>query len=137
MYDDRPDITPLERAVQRLEEGLKRYQDDITDLQIRDGLIQRFEFTYEQGYKTLRRYLKYTAPNPGLFDQMTFQDQIRTANEQGLLLGTWPDWRGYRRLRGMTSHTYSEGIAVDVVTHIPEFLDEVTYLRDRLRERLA
>ena len=137
MYDDRPDITPLERAIQRLEEGLKRYQNDITDLQIRDGLIQRFEFTYEQGYKTLRRYLKYTAPNPDLFDQMTFQDQIRTANEQGLLLGTWPDWRGYRRLRGMTSHTYSEAIAVDVVAHIPEFLDEVTYLRDRLRERLA
>ena len=133
MYDDRPDIMPLGRGVQRPEEGLKRYQDDIADLQIRDGLIQRFEFRYEQGYKALRRYLN----NPGLFDQMTFQDQIRTANEQGLLLGTWPDWRGYRRLRGMTSHTYSEGIAVDVVTHIPEFLDEVTYLRDRLRERLA
>ncbi len=73
----------------------------------------------------------------GLFDQMTFQDQIRTANQQGLLLGTWPDWRGYRMLRGMTSHTYSEAIAVDVVTHIPKFLDEVTWLRDRLRERLA
>ena len=28
--------------------------------------MQRFEFTYEQGYKTLRRYLEYTAPNPGL-----------------------------------------------------------------------
>ena len=26
---------------------------------------------------------------------------------------------------------------LDVVTHIPKFLDEVTYLRDRLRERLA
>ena len=37
----------------------------------------------------------------------------------------------------MTSHTYSEAIAVDVVAHIPAFLDEVTYLRDRLRERLA
>ena len=137
MYEHRPDVEPLEKAIQRLEEGLVRYRSDTTDLQIRDGLIQRFEFTYELGCKTLRRYLEYTAPNPGLFDQMTFQDQIRTANEQGLLLGAWPDWRGYRRLRGMTSHTYSEAIAVGVVAHIPEFLEEVTYLRDRLRQRLA
>ena len=137
MYEHRPDIEPLEKAIQRLEEGLVRYRSDTTDLQIRDGLIQRFEFTYELGCKTLRRYLEYTAPNPGLFDQMTFQDQIRTANEQGLLLGPWPDWRGYRRLRGMTSHTHSEAIAVDVVAHIPAFLEEVTHLRDRLRERLT
>ena len=136
MYDDRPNIKPFERAIQRLETGLKRYQSDTSDLQIRDGLIQRFEFTYELGYKTMRRYLEYTAPNPALFDEMTFQDQIRTANEQGLLLGAWPEWRGYRRMRGMTSHTYSEAIAVDVVAYIPKFLEEMTYLRDRLRDRL-
>ena len=68
---------------------------------------------------------------------MTFQDQIRTANEQGLLLGEWPEWRGYRTMRGMTSHAYGEAIAVSVVSHIPDFLDEVKYLRDRLRDRLA
>lgn len=137
MSDDKPDINPFERAIQRLEEGLKRYQSDISDLQIRDGLIQRFEFTYELSYKTLRRYLEYATPNPALFDEMTFQDQIRTANEQGLLLGAWPEWRGYRRMRGVTSHTYSEAIAVDVVAHIPKFLEEAMYLRDRLRGRLA
>ena len=137
MYDDRPSIRPLQQAIQRLKEGLKRYRSDTSDLQIRDGLIQRFEFTYELGYKTLKRYLEYTAPNPALFDEMTFQDQIRTANEQGLLLGAWPEWRGYRRMRGMTSHTYSEAIAAEVVAHIPEFLEEAAYLRDRLRDRLA
>ena len=46
---------------------------------------------------------------------MTFQDLIRTANEQGLLLGEWPDWRGYRDLRGATSHTYNEDVALEVV----------------------
>ena len=74
-YDNRPDIKFLERSIQRLEEGLKRYRNDTSDLQIRDGLIQRFEFTYEISYKTLRRYLEYAAPNPALFDEMTFQDQ--------------------------------------------------------------
>ena len=136
MYDV-PDIRPLERAIQRLEEGIERYRNDTSDLQIRDGLIQRFEFTYELGCKTLKRYLEHTAANPALLDQMTFQDQIRTANERGLLLGAWPEWRDYRKMRGMTSHTYSESVAESVVAAIPGFLDEVSYLRDRLRDRLG
>jgi dynactin complex subunit len=44
-------LTPLEKAVQRLAEGIVRYEQDITDTQIRDGLIQRFEFsrqTYDE-----------------------------------------------------------------------------------------
>ena len=36
----------------------------------------------------------------------------------------------------MTSHTYSEPIAMTVVGAIPGFLEEVAYLRDRLREWL-
>ncbi len=128
-----PDITPFEQAIQRLEEGLERYRKDTNDFQIRDGLIQRFEFTYELGCKTLKRNLEYMTANPAVVDQMTFQDQIRTANEQGLLLGVWPEWRDYRKMRGMTSHTYSEAIAVIVVEAIPRFLEEAAYLRDRLR----
>ena len=137
MSNGKPEIAPLERAIQRLEEGLARYEADTSDIQIRDGLIQRFEFTYELGHKVLKRYLEYTAANPEQFDEMTFQDLIRTANEQGLLLGEWLDWRGYRDLRGATSHTYNEDVALEVVEGIPRFIEEVTYLRDRLRERLA
>lgn len=39
------DPSPLARAVARLREGLERYQRTPADEQIRDGLIQRFEFT--------------------------------------------------------------------------------------------
>ena len=137
MSNDKPGITPFERAIQRLEEGLARYQADTSDSQIRDGLVQRFEFTYELGHKVLKRYLEYASANPGQFDEMTFQDLIRTANEQGLLLGNWPDWRGFREMRGKTSHTYNEDVAIEVVTGIPRFVEEAIYLRDKLRERLA
>jgi hypothetical protein len=41
------DISSLGNAVQRLREGLARYKREPSDDQIRDGLIQRFEFTYE------------------------------------------------------------------------------------------
>ena len=43
--NERLDLTPLKNAVNRLAEGLTRYAKDVTDTQIRDGLIQRFEFS--------------------------------------------------------------------------------------------
>jgi nucleotidyltransferase substrate binding protein (TIGR01987 family) len=130
-------ISPFDRAIERLREGLARYQRDISDEQIRDGLVQRFEFTYELAWKTLKRYLEQAAASPAEIDAMTFADLIRTANEQGLLLGDWPKWRLYRDMRGKTSHTYDERIALQVVAGIPAFLDEVDYLRDQLKKRLV
>ena len=91
----------------------------------------------ELGHKVLKRYLKYASANPEQFDTMTFPDLIRTGNEQGLLLGEWPDWRGFRQMRGKISHTTNEDVALEVVGGIPRFLDEAIHLRDKLRERLA
>ncbi len=131
------DITPLHKAITRLAEGLLRYQQDITDTQIRDGLVQRFEFTYEISHKMLKRFLEQTAASPEQFDQMPFADLIRTANEKGLLLGDWPLWRGYRDMRSKTSHTYDEDIALQVVEGIPAFLAEVQFLAAALTQRLS
>ncbi|MCY4165770.1 MAG: HI0074 family nucleotidyltransferase substrate-binding subunit [Gammaproteobacteria bacterium] len=132
-----PVTEPFERAIRRLEEGLARYREDTSDIQIRDGLIQRFEFTYELGHKVLKRYLEYVSASPEQFDEMTFQDLIRTANEQGLLLGDWSDWRRFREMRARTSHAYAEDAAILVVDAIPRFIEEAAYLRDKLRKRLA
>ncbi|MDX3772610.1 nucleotidyltransferase substrate binding protein [Chromatiaceae bacterium AAb-1] len=130
------DITPLQKAISRLEEGWQRYQQDITDIQIRDGLIQRFEFTYELSHKILKRYLEQTAASPEQFDSMPFAELIRTANEQKLLAGDWSAWRTYREMRSKTSHTYNEDIALQVVTGIPAFIKEAGFLRDSLQSRL-
>ncbi|TCP96588.1 nucleotidyltransferase substrate binding protein (TIGR01987 family) [Cricetibacter osteomyelitidis] len=128
------DITPLKNVVLRLDEGLKRYQSDISDTQIRDGLIQRFEFTYELSHKMLKRYLESVSPTPDLFDKISFQELIRRANEQDLLLGNWTDWRQYREIRSRTGHTYDENIAVEVVADIPKFLTEAIYLTEKLEK---
>ena len=130
------DITSLQKATIRLAEGLVRYQQDVSDTQIRDGLVQRFEFTYDISHKMLKRFLEQTAASPEQFDVMPFADLIRTANEKGLLLGDWPVWRGYRDMRSKTSHTYDEDIALQVVAGIPAFLTEVQYLVAQLSQRL-
>jgi hypothetical protein len=41
------DIAPLINAIDPLREGLARHHSEPVDDQLRDGLIQRFEFTYE------------------------------------------------------------------------------------------
>ena len=137
MSDMRLDLTPMENAITRLREGLARYQQDITDTQIRDGLIQRFEFTYEISHKMLKRFLEATSANPAEFDDMSFQDLIRSGNERGLLLGSWPDWKKYRDMRAKTSHTYDEDVALEVVAGIPAMLEEAQYLLSKLREAQA
>jgi nucleotidyltransferase substrate binding protein (TIGR01987 family) len=129
-------LLSFENALARLQEGLIRYQKNLSDTQLRDGLILRFEFTYELGHKMLKRYLEETSPTPEQYDSMPFQDLIRSANEQGLLLGDWPSWKTYRDMRSKTSHTYNEDLALEVVAGIPAFLDEAVYLRDQLKQRL-
>ena len=137
MTDLQLDLSPLGKAITRLQEGLARYQLDTTDTQIRDGLIQRFEFTYEISHKILKRYLEMVSATPDQYAGIAFPDLIRSGNEQQLLLGDWPRWKQYRDMRGKTSHTYDEETALEVVEHIPAFLEEATYLHQRLQARLA
>lgn len=131
------DLTSFEKAVERLREGLTRYRQDTRDTQIRDGLIQRFEFTYEISHKMLKRHLEATSPSPEQYDQMAFQDLIRSGNEQDLLLGDWPRWRTYGDMRARTSHTYDEDVALQVVAGIPAFLDEAAHLLAQIAQRQA
>lgn len=137
MIDNPIDFSPLEKAITRLSEGWIRYQQDISDTQIRDGLIQRFEFTYEISHKMLKRFLVATAASPAEFSDMSFQDLIRTGNEHNLLLGSWPEWRKYREMRAKTSHTYDEEVALLVVSAILDFLNEAKHLLQRLKEASA
>lgn len=129
------DMTPLEKAVGRLRDGLERYLRDVGDDQIRDGLIQRFEYTYELSHKMLKRHLAASAASPSAIDEMAFADMIRTGNQKGLLKGDWPAWRTYREMRARTSHTYDEDVALQVVAGIPDFLAEAEHLLARLRDR--
>jgi nucleotidyltransferase substrate binding protein (TIGR01987 family) len=131
------DITSLERAIRALEAALMRHAATPADDLVRDGCIQRFEFTYELSYKMLKRFLEATSENPPEFDKMSFQNIIRTGSERDLLLNDLPRWIEYRTARGTTSHAYDEVKAKQVFAIIPAFLAEARHLRDRLREELA
>ena len=131
------DIAPLANTTARLLEGLVRHLSEPADDQLRDGLIQRFEFTYDLCHRMLRRFIRQGAASPDEVDRMPFQDLIRTANQQGLLLGDWPSWHRYRDSRARTNHAYQSAIAKEVADSIPAFLAEAEYQTDALRRHLA
>lgn len=126
------DIGPLANAVQRLQEGFERHQREPADEQLRDDLIQRFEFACQLRYRMLRRFLRHVAASPEAYDQMSSRpDQV------SLLLRDWTAWRRYRDMRGKTSHTYSASVAAEVIGGIPGFLAEAAHLCNQIRWRLA
>ena len=135
MTADKIYLTLLKKALARLQEGYLRYQLDIKETQIRDGLIQRFEFTYEISHKMLKRYLERTSPNPEQIDAMSFADLIRTGNEQSQLLSDWNKWKVFREMRSKSSHTYDEGIALEVISVISDFIEEAKVLLSQLQLR--
>jgi len=130
------DTASLGNAVRRLREGLARYEREPADEQIRDGLIQRFEFTYELTHKMLKRYLKETAASPDDIDRMPFADLVRSGNAQGLLRSDWPVWRRFRDMRARTNHTYDAQVASQVASAIPGFLEEAEHFYAELQRRL-
>lgn len=136
------DLTSLQKAVVSLESALSVItSDSINRLDrktrevIKAGVIQNFEFTYELSHKMIKRYLEKASPNPAGIDEMGFQDIIRTASEQGLLLNGWDVWKDYRKARGTTSHAYDEEKAAEVLDEIPGFLDDAKYLLAQLEKR--
>ena len=135
------DLTPLEDAVAQLENGLVQYDSDIVREfpqirnQMRAGAIQAFEFTYELSVRMVKRYLEQVSANPAEIDELSFQDLIRRAGQQGLLRSELEAWMRHRASRGTTSHTYNNERAERVFRSIPEFLEEVRHLLQELQEK--
>lgn len=121
------DFTSLRNALARLEEGYARYESDVSDIQIRDGLIQRYEFTYEISHKMLKRHLEMISANPEAFDALPFADLIRTGNEQSLLKSDWTAWKVFREMRALANNALEDQAALEIVKVIPIFIEEIQF----------
>ena len=137
----RLDLTSLDDAIAQLEEALEYHGSDLASrdpalkLHLRAAPIQAFEFTYELSFKMIKRHLEQVSENPARFDKMSFSAILREAFQRGLLRSELSIWKEYRKLRGTTSHTNSEGKARVVLESVPAFLEEAKCLRDQLNQR--
>ncbi len=128
------DLTHFENAVASLHKILERYKRENYDIDIRDAVIQRFEYTFAFAVKMIIRFLQYDAPVSD--NAIGFNNAIRQANQLGILLTDLEQWSEYRKKRNLTSHTYKEEIAEEVVSIVPVFIEDVDFLLSELKKRL-
>ena len=104
-------ITKFNKALERLKEAVAIARDELD----RDGVIQRFEFTFEQFWKALKAVLKYQG-----IECYSPRDCIKKAFRYGLIeddeifLDMLED-------RNLSSHTYDEKTAEEIFERIKNF----------------
>jgi nucleotidyltransferase substrate binding protein (TIGR01987 family) len=81
-----------------------------------DGLIQRFEFTFELAWKLMKSYADYQGTDKEI---MGSRDAIRWAFENKLIEDS-DVWMEMIKRRNDTSHTYDEDTAADVVKSVKD-----------------
>lgn len=129
-------LQSFQKALASLEEVIFEFNKDTENKFIRDACIQRFEYTYELSGKMLRRYLELTETTPSEITEMSFPNLIRTGSKRGLLLKDWEQWFIYRNARNLTSHTYDEKKADQVIKIIPAFFEDAKYLFTKINSNI-
>jgi nucleotidyltransferase substrate binding protein (TIGR01987 family) len=98
---------------------------------IRDGLIQRFEYSIDTFWKFIKLYLEEVqkvsiqSATPREILKKALPDII-TPEEHTILTKALAD-------RNLTSHSYNEELAVTIQNHIPAYLDVMQAITDRLK----
>lgn len=99
-------------ALERLREAIAEYQQTQSQV-VRDGVIQRFEFTCELAWKSCREHL--------LDEGFTGIDSPKATMRQAFSCGLIDDEQGWLSLlqaRNVTSHMYSEQQAQEIYQQI-------------------
>ena len=121
---------------QALDDALKTFEEAMlsapkSDLE-RDGVIQRFEYTFELCWKSIRKLLLElgrqdvsSSPKP-LF---------RDAHQEGLITDI-NIWFTYIDARNRTSHTYNKLTAEKVFEDIKAFGPDARRLYEKLNDKL-
>lgn len=115
-------VQQYKNAVDRLDDALRQEKNEY----VRDSAIQRFEFTFDMAWKTLKAVLETEgvrcASPRGCF---------REAYKQGLLEYE-ETWISMIEERNRTAHTYKEQTAEEVYGQLPKFLELFKELAGRL-----
>ena len=107
-------IENYHHAVAQLEQAVAVYSKDQSDSLYRDGLIQRFEFTVELAWKSLKEYLE---DQGSVITMASPRAVLKDAYTAGIIMDA-ETWDAIIRSRNVTSHVYDEQTAIDVAVQI-------------------
>ena len=112
-------IENYQNALAQLVEAVARYQKAPEDSLYRDGLIQRFEFTVELAWKSIKEYLE----DQGMVLSIASPRGILKEAYAAGVLGDGELWNSILTARNLTSHVYDEATAIGIAQQIcTEFL---------------
>lgn len=116
-------IKDLKKANQRLKEAVSLKPTRIH----KDATIQRFEFTFELGWKTMQEYLR----DQGL-ECKTPKNCIREAARIEII-GNPEVWIEYLKARNLITHTYNEKMADRIYKKACKFPEKIDSLSKRIK----
>jgi len=118
------------QALQRLKEAIEEFKQPGASDVVRDGVIQRFEFSYELAWKTTKVYLE----DIGIVDMNSPKAIIKEAYAQRLITNE-DNWLLMLKDRNMTSHMYKEEMAVGIAKRIcSSYVKELESLLQELQK---
>ena len=101
----------FQRALQRLNEAVKKnFSKGSIGV---DGVIQRFEFTFELAWKSAQAFLKYQG-----IEANSPRSVIKEAAFKTRIIQDGADWIDILEDRNKTSHLYDEGEALKIYKKI-------------------
>jgi nucleotidyltransferase substrate binding protein (TIGR01987 family) len=123
----------FERAYLLLRDAFGKSPENMSDLE-KEGVIQRFEYTFELAWKTLKDYLIF---NGVIFDQVTPRSVIKHAFAANII-EDGQTWMNMLEQRNLMSHTYNSIIFEEVFSKISrQYLDAIAQVITWLREKIA
>lgn len=115
----------LKNAVTRLQEAL--YEKNATDIVI-DGVLHRFEFSFELAWKTMKDYLEYM----GIVEKIGSPREIIKSAFKAELIENGEGWIEMMLARNTLSHLYSEEESRKIYNQIKE--KYITMLEELVRK---
>ena len=115
----------LEKATNKLKEALREEETDLTI----DGVLHRFEFTFELAWKTMKDYLEYQ----GIVEKIgSPREVIKEAFSVGLI-DNGEIWIQMMLSRNSLSHLYDEETSREIYDNIKEsYVKEIEGLVQKL-----
>ena len=131
MSDYKKKLENFSNALARIREGSLIWRDS-GDLG-RDGLIQRFEFTFELAWKTLKSCFE----EEGLVGLISPKPVLRETFAAGLIHDE-ELWLAMLDDRNSTAHIYSEHLAIQICQRVEErYIDAFSELVEKLHLRMG
>lgn len=131
MSDYKQKYENYKNALNRLNDGIMKF-DQTNDL-LRDGLIQRFEFTFELAWKALKAIFE----EEGLTGINSPKTVFREAFSAGLIEKD-ELWLAMLSDRNTTAHIYNEQLAIEICNKIiKEYVCELDQLKEQIKMRMG